>query len=251
LESQVAGTAEVERMRLWGDLLLARKRLVPRGAERVKLQDWTGALVEVTLDPTLTPAENANRWYDEARKRERADARMPELLAAARAEVGRWRGALEAAERGEVPAWAVEAVRGVAGEGRGAEVESLPYRSYRTSGGLEVRVGRSARANDDLTFRHSAPGDVWLHARSVPGSHVILRWRAPDGSPPARDLEEAATLAALFSKARSSGLVPVDWTRRKHVRKPRGAAPGAVVPQQVRTIFVEPDARVEERMRTE
>jgi predicted ribosome quality control (RQC) complex YloA/Tae2 family protein len=114
-----------------------------------------------------------------------------------------------------------------------------------------VRVGRSARANDDLTFRHSAPGDVWLHARSVPGSHVILRWRAPDGSPPARDLEEAATLAALFSKARSSGLVPVDWTRRKHVRKPRGAAPGAVVPQQVRTIFVEPDARVEERMRTE
>lgn len=250
LESQVAGTAEVERMRLWGDLLLARKRLVPRGAERVKLQDWTGALVEVTLDPTLTPAENANRWYDEARKRERADARIPGLLAAARAELERWRGALGAAERGEVPAWAAEAARGAV-EGRGAEVESLPYRSYRTSGGLEVRVGRSARANDDLTFRHSAPGDVWLHARSVPGSHVILRWRSPDGSPPARDLEEAATLAALFSKARSSGLVPVDWTRRKHVRKPRGAPPGAVVPQQVRTIFVEPDARVEERMRTE
>ncbi len=251
LESQVAGTAEVERMRLWGDLLLARKRLVPRGAERVKLQDWTGALVEVALDPTLTPAENANRWYDEARKRERADARLPELLAAARAEEARWRSALEAAERGEIPAWAAEAARGVAADGRGSEVESLPYRSYRTSGGLEVRVGRSARANDDLTFRHSAPGDVWLHARSVPGSHVILRWRAPDGSPPARDLEEAAILAALFSKARSSGIVPVDWTRRKHVRKPRGAPPGAVVPQRVRTLFVEPDAAVEERMRTE
>jgi predicted ribosome quality control (RQC) complex YloA/Tae2 family protein len=247
LEGEVVGTAEVERMGFWGDLILARKRLVPHGAESVRLQDWTGGLVEVALDPTLTPAENANRWYEEARKRERADARIPELLAAARAEWARWSTALEAAERGEVPAWAADAAAGGA-EGRSGAEESLPYRRYRTSGGLEVRVGRNSRDNDELTFHHSAPGDVWLHARSVPGSHVILRWRSLD-TPPARDLEEAAALAAFFSKARSSALVPVDWTRRKHVRKPRGAAPGAVVPLQLRTLFVEPSAAVEERLR--
>jgi predicted ribosome quality control (RQC) complex YloA/Tae2 family protein len=120
---------------------------------------------------------------------------------------------------------------------------------FRTSGGLEVRVGRSSADNDRLTFRESAPNDVWLHARSVAGSHTILRWTDPQGSPPARDLEEAAQLAAYFSRARSSGVVPVDWTRRKHVRKPRGAAPGAVVPQQVRTLFVEPDEKAVERLR--
>jgi predicted ribosome quality control (RQC) complex YloA/Tae2 family protein len=213
----------------------------------VRLQDWSGALVEVELDPTLSPTENADRWYEAARKRERADARIPGLLAGARAELEKWRRALEAAEGGAVPGWAAEAVAaGGAGGGRG-DSESLPYRVYLTSGGLEVRVGRSARHNDELTFHHSAPGDIWLHARSVPGSHVILRWRFQD-APPARDLLEAATLAALYSKARSSALVPVDWTRRKHVRKPRGAAPGAVIPQQVKTLFVEPDEKVRTAM---
>lgn len=115
-----------------------------------------------------------------------------------------------------------------------------PYRVYRSSGGLEIRVGRGARHNDDLTFRHSSPNDIWLHAQHTAGAHVILRWPGP-GNPPARDLEEAGTLAALHSKARTSGSVPVVWTLRKYVRKPRGAAPGSVLPDRVRTVFVRPD----------
>jgi predicted ribosome quality control (RQC) complex YloA/Tae2 family protein len=77
---------------------------------------------------------------------------------------------------------------------------------------------------------------------------VVLRWSDP-GAPPARDLEEAAVLAAWYSKARSSGTVAVDWTRRRYVRKPRGAPPGRVSLIQAKTIFVEPDAAVEERLR--
>jgi predicted ribosome quality control (RQC) complex YloA/Tae2 family protein len=117
---------------------------------------------------------------------------------------------------------------------------ALPYRVFRSSGGLEIRVGRGARHNDELTFRHSAPGDVWLHARHVGGAHVILRWPGP-GNPPARDLAEAATLAALHSKARTSGSVPVDWTLRKYVRKPRKAPPGRVAADRVATLFVRPE----------
>jgi predicted ribosome quality control (RQC) complex YloA/Tae2 family protein len=111
---------------------------------------------------------------------------------------------------------------------------------FRSSGGLEIRVGRGARHNDELTFHHSAPGDVWLHARHVGGAHVILRWPGP-GNPPARDLAEAATLAALHSKARTSGSVPVDWTLRKYVRKPRKAPPGRVTVERVETLFVRPE----------
>jgi predicted ribosome quality control (RQC) complex YloA/Tae2 family protein len=89
---------------------------------------------------------------------------------------------------------------------------------------------------------------VWLHARGAAGAHVILRWQR-DAAPPKRDLEEAAVLAAWHSKARGSTVVPVDWTRRKYVRKPRGAAPGAVVVQRSETVFVRPEGRVERRLR--
>jgi predicted ribosome quality control (RQC) complex YloA/Tae2 family protein len=125
----------------------------------------------------------------------------------------------------------------------------LPYRRYRTSGGLEARVGRSSRANDDLTFRHSSPDDIWLHARDVGGAHVILRWPHKGSNPPARDLEEAAVLAALHSRARTSGTAAVDWTRRKHVRKTRKGPPGSVLVDRASTLFVVPDATVEARLR--
>jgi predicted ribosome quality control (RQC) complex YloA/Tae2 family protein len=209
----------------------------------VVLTGWEGEEVRIELDPARSGAENAADWYAEARKRERAAQRLPALVERARKEVGRWREAVEKGEQGEMPEWVALEVVDAGGErGRGREHagEGRPYRVFRSSGGLEIRVGRSSRANDQLTFGYSSPNDVWLHARSVPGSHVILRWRDPEGAPPARDLEEAARLAAYYSKARSSGIVPVDWTRRKHVRKPRGAAPGSVLTQRVKTLFVEP-----------
>ncbi len=241
-------------MRGYGDLLLAHLHLVPRGAASIRLEDWEGKEVEITLDPALSPAQNAGRWYEEARRHARALERLPVLLTQAEEEAERWEEAVREAEAGtgELPDWAVERLqesgsRRSAGPAGGEE--SLPYRRYRTSGGLEVRVGRSSKDNDRLTFGFSAPGDVWLHARSVPGSHVILRWPHPEASPPARDLAEAAALAALYSKARSSAVVPVDWTRRKYVRKPRGAPPGAVVLQRVKTLFVEPDREIEQRLR--
>jgi predicted ribosome quality control (RQC) complex YloA/Tae2 family protein len=109
-------------------------------------------------------------------------------------------------------------------------------------------VVRGAASNDTLTFRESSPRDVWLHARDAAGAHVVLRW-TNDDPPPARDLEEAAVLAAWHSKSRGAGLVPVDWTRRKYVRKARGGAPGLVLVSRAETIFVTPDERVERRLR--
>jgi predicted ribosome quality control (RQC) complex YloA/Tae2 family protein len=146
-------------------------------------------------------------------------------------------------------AGAPETHRGQGAQGRGkGHPTPLPYHRFRSSSGIEIRVGRGARHNDALTFHHARPGEIWLHVREAPGAHVVLRWEG-EGSPPARDLEEAAMLAALHSDARHAGLVPVDWTRRKHVRKPRKAAPGAVVPAQVRTVFVEPDPEAAKRLR--
>ena len=154
-------------------------------------------------------------------------------------------------EAGEIPPTELEAsLSGDGGKprwsGKGAGVR-LPYKRFRSSGGLEILVGRGPGDNDVLTFRHGRPEDVWLHAREVSGAHVILRW-AKDGPPPARDLAEAANLAALHSGARGSSLVPVDWTRREYVRKPRKAPAGTVVPDRIRTLFVEPDPELPHRL---
>jgi len=251
-ELEAAGGAEG--MRRFGDLILAHLHLVPAGASVARLPDLEGGQteIEVELDPKLRPHQNAEAWYEKARRLERAEERIPELIEAAEAEAARWRAAIGEAEAegGALPGWALRALERPSGRPapKADEGPRLPYRLFRTSGGLEVRVGRSSRDNDLLTFGHAAPGEVWMHARSVPGSHVVLRWTDP-AAPPARDLEEAATLAALFSKARTSGVVPVDWTRRKYVRKLRGAPPGSVVVQQVKTVFVEPDPAVEARLR--
>ncbi|MBW3569645.1 MAG: DUF814 domain-containing protein [Gemmatimonadetes bacterium] len=253
LREEMAGVGEADRLRARGDLLLAHLDWAEAGDASVVLPDFDGGEVEVALDPRLKPHENAERLYDEARRRARAEARLPELLAEAEKELERWSGAVAALEGGETPEWVPGALRrGGAKERKPAPEagERLPYRLYRTSGGLEVRVGRSSRDNDRLTFGHAAHADVWLHARSVPGSHVVLRW-TEEGAPPARDLEEAAVLAALYSKARTSGTVAVDWTRRKYVRKPRGAPPGRVTLMHGRTLFVAPDPAVEERLRAE
>ena len=251
LHAEHGGAQEAaQRLRSQADLLLSQLHRVERGATRAELDDFGGGTVTVELDPTIGAAENATRMYDAARKRARAAERIPGLLHAGERELARLREIAERIRSGTATAAELALLARRAGERqRGAAARPLPYRIYRTSGGHEVRVGRSARANDELTFHHSSPTDVWLHARDVAGAHVILRWQRADQNPPARDIAEAAVLAALHSNARTSGTVAVDWTRRRYVRKPRKAAAGVVVAERVRTVFVEPDRTLEERLR--
>lgn len=238
-------------LRRRADLLMAQLHRVERGAKEVELDDFEGGVVALQLDPRRSAAENAEAMYDRARKRERAADRLPARVREAIAERNRLDTLLEALERGdadpqEVERWAEELRP--AENTPGGDEDRLPYRAFRSSGGLEIRVGRSSRGNDALTFHHSSPDDIWLHARDMAGAHVILRWPDREQNPPRRDLVEAAVLAALHSRGRSSGTVPVDWTRRKYVRKPRKAPPGAVLPDRVETVFVEPDPGLPERL---
>jgi predicted ribosome quality control (RQC) complex YloA/Tae2 family protein len=242
---------EAAALRRQADLLLAQLHRVPKGADTVTLDDFEGGVITVALDPALPASANATRLYDAAKKRERAGERIPKLIRAAEREHAQLLGLLRRIEAG---AASEDELRGLARRPSGPRqgtATTLPYRLYRTSGGLEVRVGRSNRANDDLTFHHSAPDDIWLHAESVPGAHVVLRWSRKEENPPASDLREAAVLAAVHSRARTSGTVAVTWTRRKYVRKPRKAPPGAVVVERGKTLFVEPSETVERALRQE
>ena len=242
---------EAASLRRIADLLLAQIHRVPKSATRTTLDDFEGGTIDVALDATLSVPENAAEFYTQARKRERAADRLPGLIERAEREAKHWQALHARIESGVASAREIqEAQPAPPQHDRRARREvTLPYRVYRTTSGLEVRVGRNPRANDALTLRHSSGNDIWLHARDVGGAHVILRWTDREANPPHRDIEEAATLAALHSKARTSKLVPVDYTRRKYVRKPRKSPPGRVTFERGKTVFVAPDVEVAETMR--
>lgn len=253
MRAELAGArTEAERLRHEADLLIANASRLPRGRTEVALDDWAGNAIRIELDPALEGAAHAERRYEAARRRERAAERLPGLIEAAQQERHRLEETIERLDAGELaPEQAAELLPEPQRPGptRGPDAPALPYRRYRTSGGLEVRVGKGARANDELTLRYSSPEDIWMHARGVGGAHVVLRWGRRDENPPAADLVEAAVLAALHSRARTSGTVAVDYTRRKYVRKRRGSPVGQVVMERGQTIFVQPDPGVGERLR--
>jgi predicted ribosome quality control (RQC) complex YloA/Tae2 family protein len=105
--------------------------------------------------------------------------------------------------------------------------------------GNAIYIGKSGNENDQVTFALAAPNDTWLHARGVPGSHVVIRWRTQGEEAP-ETIEAAAQLAAWYSAGRTSGSVEVDIAPRRFVRKIKGAGPGMVTYRNERTISVRP-----------
>ena len=252
LKRELGATPDPQTLRIQGDMILTHLHLLKKGAAEVTLPGFEGTSETIVLDPALSPQWNAERFYDRAGRAERARARLPALIREAESRVVELRDLLGQVRAGKASADEIRDVLPEPGTG-GRETPdtpgpSLPYRRYWTSGGLEVRVGRGSKANDQLTFKHSAPNDIWLHARDSSGAHVVLRWNGEE-TPPAQDLEQAAILAALHSKARTSGSVPVDWTTRKYVRKPRKAPPGNVQLDRAKTLFVEPDPSLLDRLK--
>ncbi len=113
------------------------------------------------------------------------------------------------------------------------------HRTYRSSDGYEILVGRGARYNDELTFKVARPHDLWLHAADYPGAHVIVRNPSRQDIPH-RTLTEAAQLAALNSEAKNDSRVSINYAARKFISKPKGSAPGLVRLSSFRTLLAEP-----------
>ena len=122
---------------------------------------------------------------------------------------------------------------------RQQEQQEIPFRLFETEG-FRILVGKSAKNNDELTQRHTYKEDIWLHAKDVSGSHVVIKHQAGK-TVPATVLEKAAQLAAYYSKRKNDSLCPVIYTPKKWVRKPKGSAPGAVVVEREKVMLVKPE----------
>ena len=124
--------------------------------------------------------------------------------------------------------------------------QSKPYR-YLSDDGIGILVGKNAAQNDRITLG-AKPGETWLHAKEMPGSHVII---CCEGEIPQTTMKQAALLAAWYSKGQRSSMVPVDYTLRKYVKKPSGAAPGKVIYTHQKTAYMTPEEEEIKRIRLE
>jgi predicted ribosome quality control (RQC) complex YloA/Tae2 family protein len=242
-----------ERIRREAETLSAYRSRVRPGSAAVELPDVydPGATVHITLDPAAGVQSQIEKRFRKAAKLEKSETHTHRRIELVEREIQELRAALTVLDRSESFARALlhlEAIRSrfdiVAGGGGGGgrrspERTAVPFRRYDLAEGWFALVGKSSRDNDELTFRHAAPDDLWMHAQSVPGSHVVLKSPGPP-TPPPHVLEMAASIAAHYSRARHSALVPVIYTRRKYVRKFRGAAAGQVRCEREKTVMVPP-----------
>ncbi|MDQ4077138.1 MAG: NFACT family protein, partial [Chloroflexota bacterium] len=250
LRSQVVEPAEVDRLRENGELLLAYQWQVPKGADAVEVPDFEGNPRRISLDPTLTPVENAQRLFTRYEKKKRAAEQVPLRIRAAEQDLAFIESLANDLEQAEERP-EIEAVREALVEGG-----FVPEQKRRRGGGGVVRgprrvpvgdwlalVGRNSKQNDEVTFQYGASDDLWFHARGVPGAHVILKRAGREV--PEEIIQQAASLAAYYSQARGSTDVAVDVTERQHVRRISGARPGLVTYRNERTLHVKPLAAEE------
>jgi predicted ribosome quality control (RQC) complex YloA/Tae2 family protein len=258
LQQGVEERAQAEVYRRRGETLLAFLSQVPKGAQEVTLPDLygaDGATLTIPLDPTLTPQENAQRYFARARHVEQNAERLEAMRHRLMTEQMQVQEALQKLEsisdlsalealRQEVAArgW-LNPTAGVSGEATTRTQEDFEGRRIRVHvapGGWQVLVGENAEANDYLVTRVAQPNDWWLHVRAGTGAHVVIRTHNNPQAVPRQVLEYAAQLAAANSPQRHSSIVPVDYTLRKYVRRPRGAQPGFVTYTHEKTLHVSP-----------
>ena len=264
-EIQLKTRRETKGMDLWkkkGELLTANIYAVPQGVTTFKTIDYyeeSMPEIEIAIDPAKTPAENAQKYFAKYNKAKRTLAALEiqekqnnEELAYLESVLNALENAKEDADLSEIRTELAESGfirRKAQKKGQPKPKRAKPLR-YISSDGYEILVGKSNLQNDELTLRTAEPTDLWMHTKDIPGSHVIIRTNGQSELPEAT-MEEAANLAAFYSKAKNSSMVPVDYTQRKNIKKPNGAKPGMVIYLTNKTIYITPDEARIQQMKNE
>ncbi len=229
----------------YGEILMTHAGALHRGDASASIA-VDGATVTIPLDPRLSQIQNAQRYFDKAKRSRTAAAesaaRRSDLENRIAAGETLLAALAEASTMSDLKQMMTERADDLEefGIGEKGETTPLPFRRFIVDGGFEVLAGKSSENNDELTLRVAKPQDLWFHARGSSGSHVVLRVSTGKGEPGKRAREQAAAIAAYYSKMKTAGLVPVAMTEKKYVRKPRGAKAGSVVLEREKVIFVRP-----------
>ncbi len=247
VEQDIVEAADYERYKKLGELLKINFDSIRRGMESITVTDiYTDSQPEITipLDPALSPAENAEVYFRKHRKGREGLDLMERRLEISKQELEglqEMRDDLEANFDSAKERYRAELESLLPKEGGKEEAAPrLPFREYTLSSGLTIFVGRDGSDNDRTTFEYAKPYEIWLHTQQCPGSHVVMKHPNKSFEPSKQEIAEAAAIAAWYSKARNDSLVPVVYTERRYVRKPRKAKPGLVTVEREKSIMVTP-----------
>ena len=234
--------------RIYGEYITAYIYEIKKGSDFFNAKNFTdGSDFTVPLDSGLTPVENAQAYFKKYSKEKRTFAALQNQISQNESDYEYLESVsaslLTVTEENEVSEIRAE----LYGQGYIKKPNSKKNRTEKISkplhfvstNGFDIYVGKNNSQNDILTMRTANGSDMWFHAKNIPGSHVIVKTNGADL--PAATVYEAANLAAYYSKASGGSRVPVDYTLKKHVKKPNGAKPGYVIYEKNQTVYVTPE----------
>lgn len=257
LKADLKEAAEKDKYQKYGELITAYMHNIGNYQESAVVMDYyTNENIEIPLDKQLSPAGNAQRYYNMYNKLKNREKIAQEQLRLAHMDVEYFSNLLHQMEN-ITTADEVEEVRQelieqkiIKERNRGKKkkkVNKIQLHEFETSAGLPVFVGKNNKQNDYLTNRKAQNNHLWFHTKDIPGSHVVIAHNAAEITED--DILEAAMLAAFHSKAGQSAGVPVDYTEIKHVKNIPGTKPGFVTYSEQSTVLVDPDAEKVKKMK--
>lgn len=241
--------ADREQLRIKGDLLQANLYKISKGAMFVEVENFyeeNSPTMRIVLDPSITPAQNAQKFYKAYAKAKTASKMLKIQIEKAELELQYMVSVqdflMRAQSDKELSQIRLELVeQGYIKQHRNQKQKApkaLPPLEFETSDGFKVLVGRNNKQNDQLTLKTASKLDYWFHTKNIPGSHTIVLLDGKEISDTA--ITQAAQICAYHSKAKDSSQVPVDYTIVKNVSKPAGAKPGKVIYDSYNTVYVTP-----------
>lgn len=232
---QMKDTEKKDKYKVYGELLNTYGYSAEPGAKSMTaLNYYTDEEIDIPLDPTLTASENAKKYFEKYNKLKRTCEALSELTLEVKAEIEHLESvsasldiALAEEDLVQIKEELIESgyIRRKGGTKK-AKITSRPFH-YVSSDGYHIYVGKNNYQNEELTFKFASGNDWWFHAKGIPGSHVIVKSGGEEL--PDRTFEEAAKLAAYYSKAKGQDKVEIDYTEKRNIKKPGGGKPGFVI----------------------
>lgn len=232
---QMEDTKKREKYKIYGELLHTYGYNATEGARKLEVINYyTNEPLTIPLDPQLTAMENAQKYFDKYNKLKRTYEALTTLCVETKKEIDHLESIATSMDIATSEDDLVQIRQELTEYGymrrksshKKERVKSVPYH-YISSDGYDMYVGKNNFQNDELTFKVAVGNDWWFHAKGIPGSHVIVKTNGD--TLPDQTFEEAARLAAYYSKGRDNAKVEVDYLEKKNVKKPNGSAPGFVV----------------------
>jgi predicted ribosome quality control (RQC) complex YloA/Tae2 family protein len=224
---------------LWADLIMANMHQIKIGTEKIMLENfYTGQPEEIKLKKELNAQRNAEVFYRKAKNQQIEINKLNEAIQTKKKEIEKLKLSIAYVEQSEDLKSLRQHIKNEPAKPKNNNLKILPYHTFEFKG-FQIWVGKNAEANDELTLKYAYKEDLWLHAKDVPGSHVIIKHQSGKSFP--KDvIERAAELAAYNSKRKTESLCPVAVTPKKFVRKRKGDPAGMVVVEKEVVVMVEP-----------